>query len=102
MPVWDQSQAAIFNLGPGVSTQSQVFTQSHVLRNPYMGPVPSSHFQLGTSPMLAIIPTWDQSHVGILTSNYKLNTCDLYISVQDLMSDLQNKMRTKMRQEGSY
>ena len=74
MPAWDQSQAAIFNLGPDVSTQSHVFTQSHVLRNPCLGPVPSSHFQLGTSPMLSIIPTWDRSHVGILTSNYNLST----------------------------
>ena len=72
MYAWDQSQAAIFNLGLGASTQSHVFTQSHVLRNACLGPVPSSHFQLGTSPMLSIIPTWDRSHVGILTSNYKL------------------------------
>ena len=79
MSAWDQSQAAIFNLGPGVSTQSHVFTQSHVLRNPCLGPVPSSHFQLGTSPMLSIIPTWDRSHVGILTSNYKLEIQDLFI-----------------------
>ena len=79
MSAWDQSQAAIFNLGPGVSTQSHVFTQSHVLRNPCLGPVPSSHFQLGTSPMLSIIPTWDRSHVGILTSNYNLQTWSILL-----------------------
>ena len=62
-----------------------VWDQSHVLRNACLGPVPSTHFQLGTRcfhpvPSFHPVPcfkkslfgtspkqpfsTWDQSHVG--------------------------------------